>query len=199
MAHSFRPGPSGPEQEPSGAPNLLLRRVDYRLENTRFGTWSRFLYSSGASYAEFRSHAVLFGLPLLHYTAGICPETGRRRTARGIVAVGRRAIGLLAVGQAALGVIAVGQLAVGLVFGFGQAATGLVALGQVALGGLWGVGQVAAAYVAVGQIGAGEWVLAQLGMGTHRWTPKHADPAAVEYFRALWGQVRAYLPWPPAA
>jgi hypothetical protein len=63
--------------------------------------------------------ANLLGLPLLHYTSGVCPETERRRTARGVIAVGAQALGLLAlgwqlgIGQLATGGLVVGQLAVG--------------------------------------------------------------------------------------
>ena len=63
-------------------------------------------------------------MPLLHYTRGICPETGKRVVAKGIVAVGRIAAGIVAIGQAAFGAIAIGQLALSLLFWIGQAAGG---------------------------------------------------------------------------
>lgn len=173
--------------------NLLLQEVDYKTEKTRFGIWRRFLYESGAHFAEFRSHATMFGWPLLHYTSGVCPETGRRRTAKGIVAVGRLAVGGLAIGQASLGAVAIGQLGVGLLFGLGQAATGVWAVGQLALGGLFAAGQVTAAAVAIGQMAAGEYVLAQIGYGKHVWSQGSADPAAVQYFQDLWEQVKGWL------
>jgi hypothetical protein len=73
------------------------------------------------------------GLPLLHYTRGICPETGRRIIAKGVLAVGRLAMGVLAIGHASFGAIAIGQLGLGILLGLGQGATGLYAVGQVAL------------------------------------------------------------------
>ena len=121
--------------------NLLLESVEYQEERTRKGVWRRFLYPNGTLYAEYRSHATWAGLPLVHFTRGICPETGRRKTAKGVLAVGRKAMGIVAVGQAAAGVVAVGQLGLGLLFGVGQAATGLHALGQVAAAGEWAVGR----------------------------------------------------------
>jgi hypothetical protein len=94
--------------------NQLTEQVDYQVRRTRLGTWRRFLYPSGHLYSEFTSHADLLGLPLLHYTSGVCPETGRRRTARGVIAVGARALGLLALGRVALGAVALGQASLGL-------------------------------------------------------------------------------------
>ena len=44
-------------------------------------------------------------LPLVHYTYGKCPETGKRIVAHGVIAVGRLAWGIIAIGQASLGVV----------------------------------------------------------------------------------------------
>jgi hypothetical protein len=104
--------------------NILLENVEYQIDKTSFGVWRRYLYPTGAFFAEFKSHRTLLGLPLLHYTRGICPETGKCVKAKGIVAVGRIAAGIVAIGQASFGVIAIGQLALSLLFGIGQAAGG---------------------------------------------------------------------------
>src|SRR4030067_98430 len=135
--------------------NLLLENVDYKIESTRFGVWRRFLYPTGAYFAEFKSHATFWGLPLLHYTHGKCPETGKRIIAKGVLAVGRLAMGVLAIGHASFGLIAIGQLGLGLLLGLGQGATGLYAIGQVAGGLLFGLGQIATGEIAIGQIGLG--------------------------------------------
>src|SRR5262245_9525690 len=108
--------------------NLLLQDIQYQVEQTAWGTWRRFVYPTGMRFAEFTSHRAWGSLPLVHYTYGRCPETGKRITARGVIAVGRFARGILAFGQVSVGVIAFGQLAVGLLFGFGQAATGAVCI-----------------------------------------------------------------------
>jgi hypothetical protein len=173
--------------------NQLLEPVDYKVEHTGLGTWRRFMYPNGQIYAEFISHSDLLGLPLLHYTKGICPESGRRKTAKGVVAVGRRALGILAVGQAAAGLVAIGQASLGLLFGLGQATAGLYALGQLALGWEIGIGQVATGALAVGQIAIGKWVLAQIGLGTHVWDQRAVDPAAAEHFRMVWEGIRAWF------
>src|SRR5262249_43946702 len=104
--------------------NLLVKEVEYQVEMTRRGVWRRFLYPTGQLFEEFKSHKTVWGLPLLHYTRGICPETGKRVVARGIVAIGRVAFGFVAIGQAAIGFVAIGQLALSVVLGLGQATTG---------------------------------------------------------------------------
>ncbi|MCK7487304.1 MAG: hypothetical protein MZU97_18695 [Bacillus subtilis] len=85
------------------AMNMLLDRVEYKIERTRLGEWRRFLYPNGMSFAEFTSHERFLGLPLVHYTSGICPETGSRKIAKGVIAIGRIAAGICAVGQASAG------------------------------------------------------------------------------------------------
>ena len=167
--------------------NLLLNPpvVEYLEQNTGFGTWRRFMHVNGEMFAEFKSHGTLFGLPLLHITWGRCPETMRRITAKGIIAIGRFAFGGLAIGQVSGGVIAIGQLGIGLLFGFGQATSGLVAVGQLAIGGLIGVGQFACGHMAIGQFGLGSYVLAQFGIGDHVWDMRQGDPVAVQFFRQL--------------
>jgi hypothetical protein len=165
--------------------NMLLEEVEYKIEETSRGVWRRFAYPTGGLFAEFRSHRQLWGMPVLHYTRGICPETGRRVVARGVIGIGRLATGVIAIGHASFGVIAIGQLAVGVVFGLGQAATGAVALGQLAIALLFGAGQIATGSVAIGQIALGKYVLAQIGLGPHVWSPDRTDPEAVAYFKAL--------------
>jgi len=165
--------------------NLLLEEVEYKIDQTNLGTWRRYLYSNGTGFSEFKSHATLFGLPLIHYTYGKNPETGKRVLAKGIIAVGRLACGFIAIGHASFGLLAIGQLAIGLVFGLGQVATGLAAIGQLAIAAYFGLGQFAAGYIAIAQFGIGKYVLAQAGFGEFVWSTKRADPQAIEFFKAL--------------
>lgn len=173
--------------------NLLLEKVEYQIEKTGKGTWRRFLYPNGSYFSEYKSDSTLFGLPLIHYTNGICPETGRRITAKGVLAVGRLAAGVFAIGHASFGLVAVGQLAVGLLFGLGQAATGVATIGQLAVGLIFGLGQIATGYVAIGQFALGKYVLGQIGFGEHVWSSKISDPAAVDFFRALLSKIQSLL------
>ncbi len=165
--------------------NLLLEKVEYKTEKTASGVWRRYLYPSGQSFAEYKSDRTWFGLPLLHFTYGKCPETGKRVVAKGVVAVGRIATGILAVGQASFGLFAVGQLGIGILLGLGQGVTGIFAAGQLALGAYLALGQVAVGWISIGQFAVGEYVLAQAGFGTHVWSPKSADPIAVDFFKSL--------------
>jgi len=165
--------------------NLLLENVEYQIETTNFGVWRRFVYPNGVYFAEFKSHVLFFGLPLLHYTRGKCPETGRRVVAKGVLAVGRLAMGVVAFGQASFGIIAIGQAGLGLVLGLGQGATGLYAMGQAAIGLMFGLGQVATGEIAIGQLAYGKYVLAQIGYGDYVWSMNRADPEAVTFFKSL--------------
>ncbi len=91
------------------------------------------------SQGEWRTQAQIFGLPLVHWARGVDPKTGRRRMAKGIIAVGEVAIGVIAVGGIVLGGVSVGLISVGLLaagacaVGFLQSA-GAVAVGPSAFG-----------------------------------------------------------------
>ena len=165
---------------------MLLEKVEYKIEETPRGIWRRFMYPNGRYFSEFRSHTVIFGLPLLHFTRGICPETGKRVVAKGIVAIGRIAVGGIAIGQAAAGLIAIGQASLGILLALGQAGLGLTAIGQLSVGGYFAAGQLAIGETAIGQLAIGKYILAQIGFGSHAWTPEVADPEAVQRFRELW-------------
>ena len=167
--------------------NLPLEDVEYTIDQTRRGAWRRYVYPDETSFAEYKTYATWMGLPVVHYTRGKCPETGKRIVARGVFAIGRVAVGVVAVGQVSFGVVAIGQLGIGLLFGFAQLGTGVFAIGQAALGLVFGVGQVATGYVAVGQIGIGYYyyVLGQVGIGEHVWSQTTSDPIAVDFFRSL--------------
>ena len=172
--------------------NLLLEDVEYKTQVTNTGVWRRYAYIDGSSYHEFTSHIRIFGIPLLHYTCGKNPETARRVTARGIIAIGRFACGVIAIGHASFGLVAVGQLAIGIIIGLGQLSTGLAAVGQVAIAGYLGLGQFAASYAAIGQFGLGKYVLAQLGHGKFVWSTNRSDLEAIEFFKSL-PVVRAFV------
>ena len=165
--------------------NVLLDRVEYQIETTHFGTWRRYLYPTGVYFAEFKSHSTFFGLPLRHYTHGICPETGKRILAKGVIGIGRFVTSILALGQASFGMVAIGQLGLGLLLGLGEGSTGWVAIGQLAIGLYFSLGQMATGSIAIGQLGLGKYVLAQMGFGEHVLSTKGSDPEAIEFFRDL--------------
>ena len=173
----------------SAAPqNLLLTEIQYKFEETPRGVWRRFVYADGSRFAEYRSHRTWGTLPLVHYTYGKCPETGKRITARGVVAVGRFAHGIIAIGQVSMGVVAIGQLSLGVLLCVSQAAFGGIAIGQAAIGLLFGAGQLATGQVAIGQLAFGSFVLAQLGWGSHVVDSRMVDPVAKDFFLGLIGK-----------
>jgi hypothetical protein len=158
---------------------MLLENPDYKIEQTSFGVWRHYGYENGTSFHEFKSHAMLLGMPLVHCTFGKSPETGSRVCAKGVIAIGRIACGIIAIGHASIGIIAIGQAAIGLVFGLGQLSTGLAAIGQVAIGIALGLGQFATGYIAIGQFAIGKYIIAQFGIGeTVLSIPKTHRPSA---------------------
>jgi hypothetical protein len=165
--------------------NTLLEKPEYKIEQTATGVWRHYGYENGTSFHEFKSNATWLGLPLIHYTSGKCPETGRRICAKGVIAIGRVACGIIAIGHASIGIIAIGQLAIGLVFGLGQVATGVAAVAQVAIGVYFGLGQLAIGYIAIGQIAFGKYVFAQFGLGEYVLSMTRKDPQAIEFFKTL--------------
>src|SRR4051794_22959082 len=169
-------------------PNVLRNDVDYITQETANGVWRRYLYPNGRRFAEFKSYLNVGGLPLIHYTQGICPQTGRRVTAHGIIAIGRIASGVIAIGQFAMGLIAIGQLSIGLILAIGQASFGTVCFGQLAAGLLFGAGQFATGQIAIGQIAYGRYVLAQIGFGKHVVDMHCVDPLAKSYFLSWIGR-----------
>ena len=48
--------------------------------------------------------------------------------------------------------------------------------------------QFATGEIAIGQIAYGKYVLAQFGYGDYVWSPKRADPVAVEFFKSFVGR-----------
>lgn len=140
---------------------------------------------------EYRSKRTLFGLPLLHIASGIDPVTGRKRIAKGIVAIGDIAIGGLALGGIAMGGVCFGGCSLG-VIALGGATLGLAAAGGLAIGLLVAIGGVAAGGVAVGGLAAGliayggevygYYAMGGQASGVHAWGGAARDPVAHDFF-----------------
>jgi serine/threonine-protein kinase len=134
---------------------------------------------------EYRSERTLWGLPLLHVARGKDPMTGRRRVARGIVAIGDIAVGVLAMGGWAFGVVTFGGIAVGLLSWGGLAVGLLLAIGGCAVGGL-AMGGLAVGGVAIGGAAVGYYAFGGNAWGIHPVGNNGGDPVAREFFRR-WG------------
>ncbi len=105
---------------------------------------------------EYRTRRTLWGLPLVHLATGWDPETGRKRIAKGVLAVGDVAVGVVAVGAVAAGGVAAGGIALG-----------LAALGGAAVGVLLAVGGLAVGLVAVGGLAVGYHAVGGMAFGVH--------------------------------
>jgi hypothetical protein len=136
---------------------------------------------------EYRSPWTLWGLPLLHITQGLDPETGRTRLAQGVIAIGDRARGVVACGGVAVGVIAVGGLAMGGI-AFGGGALGIVSLGGLAVAAFMALGGGAIGWAALGGGAIGHYAYGGGVMGTHLLGTHVKDPEAQTFFE----------PWAPA-
>lgn len=98
-------------------------------------------------------------------------------TARGVIAIGPKAVGIFAFGGLAVGVFACGGVAVGFV------SAGFFALGLLFAWAFLGVGGLVMAYLAIGVIADGYWaigVVAADGIASGLWVP-YADKAASYY------------------
>lgn len=132
---------------------------------------------------EYRSPRQIFGWPLLHVAKGFDPLTGRKRIARGIIAVGDVAIGgLLAIGGAAAGPIAIGGCAIGL-FTLGGLSIGLLAaLGGAAIGLGLSAGGGALGSIAVGGGAIGLFAYGGGAVGLHAFGGVVRDPYALSFW-----------------
>lgn len=120
---------------------------------------------------EYRSEAAIGDLPLIHIATGIDPATGRKRIARGVLAIGDIAVGGIALGGVSFGVISFGGLSIG-----------LVALGGMAIAAGLAVGGAAIGTVAIGGGAVGWYALGGGAFGAHTVSGTGADPVAVAFF-----------------
>ncbi len=141
---------------------------------------------------EYRSKATLFGWPLLHVATGVDSATGRKRSAKGIIAVGTAPRGVIAFGDVAVGVIACGIFGYGLI-SISVVAVGLVACGSVAVG-LWiAMGGVAVAPVALGGAAFGWYANGAIVWGKHALSPTAYDPLADKFFNPVAGRLTTWV------
>jgi len=132
---------------------------------------------------EYRSKATIGGLPLLHVSMGFDPKTGKQREARGIIAVGGRAIGVVAFGGIARGVFAFGGVALG-VMAVGGVCAGLFSLGGCALALMLAWGGLAVGPIAFGGLAIGYYAAGGLALGVHAMgSNARGDAAAMQFFK----------------
>ena len=133
---------------------------------------------------EYRTKTRIFGIPLVHIAYGIDPVTGRQRTAKGIIAIGERAVGGLAIGGVAFGGIAVGGFGIGMISISGFAIAMVLAMGGLAIGGA-AFGGGAIGFIAIGGGAVGYYAFGGGAWGVHAIGGNANDPGARAFF----------LPW----
>jgi predicted Ser/Thr protein kinase len=143
---------------------------------------------------DYRSQAKLFGLPLLHVATGMDPATGRKRIARGIIAIGDIAQGVLAFGGMAMGGFAFGGLAMGVV-AFGGCALGLISFGGLAIALIAALGGGAIAPIAMGGGAIGYLAYGGGAIGAHVCDAVTKDPVAKHFFLPWANVLMAKMPW----
>jgi hypothetical protein len=124
---------------------------------------------------EYRSVAGIGELPLLHIATGIDPLTGRKRIARGVIAIGDIAMGGVAIGGVGIGIVGLGGLGLG-----------VFALGGMAVGVLLALGGAAVGFVAVGGGALGYYACGGGAFGAHTISATSQDPQAIAFFQKSW-------------
>ncbi|OGL43583.1 MAG: hypothetical protein A2161_21565 [Candidatus Schekmanbacteria bacterium RBG_13_48_7] len=156
-----------------------INELEERLSNLETKT-----RLSGRWSYEYKSEAAIGDWPLIHIVIGRDPETGRRKIAKGIIAIGRIAIGFIAIGQLALGIIPIGQLAVGIFAAIGQGAVAGYSAGQLALGWKISIGQLSMAKdVAVGQLAHADYSMGQAAYGPNSVGINQFSKSGAQFFR----------------
>ncbi|HEY1174107.1 MAG TPA: serine/threonine-protein kinase [Verrucomicrobiae bacterium] len=133
---------------------------------------------------EYRSEMTIGDLPLVHIAWGTDAATGKKRIARGIIAIGDIAKGIFAFGGVATGVFAFGGVALGLL-AVGGVGIGLISFAGIALGLLFAYGGAAIGGIAMGGMAAGYYAGGGVAFGAHAMGGNESDAAAVNLFRRL--------------
>lgn len=129
---------------------------------------------------EYKSHATLFGLPILHVSTGrVVDGKYKRGIAKGWVAIGDISFGIvLSLGGIAFGGIAAGGLSFGVVAMAGLS-VGIYSFGGAAFG-VWAIGGLAVAiYASIGGVA----VATEYALGGMAVAEQMNNPAAEAYFK----------------
>jgi len=140
---------------------------------------------------EYRSRTVIGGLPLWHVAWGMDMRTGKKRVARGIIAIGDVAHGAFAFGGMAYGGFAFGGVAMGVV-AVGGVGVGLISFSGLALALLFAYGGFAISGIAVGGFALGYYANGGAAFGMYPLGANIQSPEAREFFR---GWLGPWLNW----
>jgi len=131
---------------------------------------------------DWQSPQQFFGYPLVHVAFGR-DSRGKRRVAKGVIAIG----------QFGFGLVAIAQFGVGLLFGFGQFIAAPLVVAQFAVGILFALGQFAAGYAAIGQFVLAYYGIAQIGWAEFLYSTGRQDPEAWQFFQSWWETAKNLL------
>ncbi len=140
---------------------------------------------------EYRSETMIGGLPLLHIAWGMDMATGKKRVARGIIAIGDMAHGAFAFGGIARGGFAFGGVAMGVV-AVGGVGLGLISFSGLAIALLFAYGGFAISGIAVGGFALGYYANGGAAFGVYPLGANIQSPEAREFFR---GWLGPWLNW----
>lgn len=128
---------------------------------------------------EYKSKAMLFGLPLIHICSGRGPD-GRLKPAKGFIAIGNVAVGVFALGGISFGLV-----------GLGGVSLGLVCIGGLSIGLAAAFGGFAVGYLAVGGAAIGIYAVGGLSIGVHI---LQNDPFLLDHFQRMFRHSTKFLP-----
>src|SRR5436190_4573597 len=138
---------------------------------------------------EYRSKAQLFGLPLVHIAMGVDLRTGKKRVAKGIIAIGDIAKGIFAFGGLSMGVVSFGGLSLGLI-SIGGLALGAFSLGGCAIALVLAYGGFAMGPIALGGMAIGYYAVGGSAWGHYVASGRNRSPEAVQLFNNMRGAWR---------
>jgi tRNA A-37 threonylcarbamoyl transferase component Bud32 len=131
---------------------------------------------------EYKSKTTVFGLPLVHIATGIDLRTGRKRIAKGIIALGDIAVGVMAYGGLAVGGITFGGCSLGVISLGGLSVGVLLAVGGAAISGGLSIGGLAIGAVGLGGMAIGVYAFGGGALGLHAMSGEGIDPEAEKLF-----------------
>jgi hypothetical protein len=133
---------------------------------------------------EYRSKAHLFGLPLVHIAMGVDLRTGKKKVAKGVIAIGDIAKGIFAFGGLAMGVVSFGGLSLGLI-SIGGLALGGLSLGGCAVACVLAYGGLAIGPIAFGGLAVGYYAIGGSAWGHYAASGRRGSPEAVRFFHGM--------------
>lgn len=133
-------------------------RTPYDTENVGQERAGHSYYAMRRPHYEYKSRKMVKGVPLVHVNIGM-----GMYLAKGIFAVGNKAMGVVSFGLLSVGVVSVGVLSAG-ILALGSIALGLISLGTVAVGCI-AMGAISVGVFCMGAVNFGQFCVGALSYG----------------------------------